>query len=621
MALTASRATMAAGRPLPDPEALVKAAVSRDLDERRGAIGSLGRLDPAGRRRFVDGLAGLIGSTDEGTRRYAMEGLRGIGPRARAAAPALVRGLAQALEDGETRVSGAYESAIAAVLPDQRDGLSILFGLMKAAVAAGDRETLEGLTHVLAARGRESVPALIDFLGPDRKLLSLMLKSAASMTRPIGDILRDHEQLQILAISALGRLGSDAEPATEAVLRIGKRGYGALALTAAWALPRIKGGNEPPTAKPVALECVEGKSVDVALEVVDSDDMDPALSAEIIEPPRNGVLSRKTDTLFAYSSNPGFSGEDTFKWVGFDGRDKGEPATGTVTVRRDNDAPSVEEIIQDGTATIRLQFNERLARETAEDLANYKLDLGASVAGARLDGDGDAVLLTLSNAVSKTRYSLVVSGVADTSSARNKASRREEFVFVKREPQLLYASGTLRAVAEVFIKAGGSWKHRDDGSNQAAKWRERGFDDSNWKTGPAPLGYGDSGIATVVAFGEKSRKHCTTYFRKAFTTGGISRFSGLALKLRRDDGAVVYLNGTEIQRDNMPGGKITHMTRAGSSVGGADETRFFEYKLPASHLVDGRNVVAVEVHQTSPSSSDVSFDLELLGTLAPQAVK
>jgi hypothetical protein len=81
-----------------------------------------------------------------------------------------------------------------------------------------------------------------------------------------------------------------------------------------------------------------------------------------------------------------------------------------------------------------------------------------------------------------------------------------------------------------------------------------------------------------------------------------------------DDGAVVYLNGQKIQTINVAG-DITYTTPAGpNTIGGTDETTFFEFAIDPSHLKEGQNVLAVEVHQVSSTSTDTSFDLELEGT-------
>jgi hypothetical protein len=92
-------------------------------------------------------------------------------------------------------------------------------------------------------------------------------------------------------------------------------------------------------------------------------------------------------------------------------------------------------------------------------------------------------------------------------------------------------------------------------------------------------------------------------------------YSNALLRVLRDDGAVVYLNGTEIFRSNMPNGAIAASTPANTAVAGSDEDRFFSTNVPVHLLMTGTNTLAVEIHQSEPTSSDLSFDLELVGAL------
>ena len=160
------------------------------------------------------------------------------------------------------------------------------------------------------------------------------------------------------------------------------------------------------------------------------------------------------------------------------------------------------------------------------------------------------------------------------------------------------------------------WRYLDNGSNQGTGWRLSGFNDSAWASGPAELGYGDGGERTVVSFGpDAGNRYITTYFRHTFTVEHAWQVSELTLNLLRDDGAIIYLNGQEIRRDNLPDGAVDYRTPGSPNVGGADEWTFFPLKIdPAGRLVDGTNVLAVEVHQSSGGSSDVSFDLEVIAT-------
>ena len=166
-----------------------------------------------------------------------------------------------------------------------------------------------------------------------------------------------------------------------------------------------------------------------------------------------------------------------------------------------------------------------------------------------------------------------------------------------------------------LIEEGSSWKYLDDGSDQGLAWTQIDFDDTAWSAGNAELGYGDGDEETVVDYGlDEDNKYITTYFRHAFSVNNPDDIQTLTLGLKRDDGAIIYLNGTEALRSNMPSGIISYDTFASSAVSGSDEDTFFEWVISANEITDGQNVVAVEIHQVSGSSSDISFDLELTGT-------
>lgn len=180
---------------------------------------------------------------------------------------------------------------------------------------------------------------------------------------------------------------------------------------------------------------------------------------------------------------------------------------------------------------------------------------------------------------------------------------------------LLLISSAAGAQTVSLISQGSSWKYRDNGTNQGTAWRAVSFNDASWSTGNAQFGYGDGDEATVISYGPSSNnKYITYYFRKAFTVTNPSSITVLSLNIKRDDGAVVYLNGTEIQRTNMPSGNISYTTKASSVVSGSGETNFYSSSESPSLLLTGTNVLAVEVHQVNGSSPDLSFDLYLNAT-------
>lgn len=180
---------------------------------------------------------------------------------------------------------------------------------------------------------------------------------------------------------------------------------------------------------------------------------------------------------------------------------------------------------------------------------------------------------------------------------------------------LLAGPGTLTAEAgprEYLVLGGAEWHFFDEVGSPGDDWSAVGFDETAWARGAAQLGYGDGDEFTVLdPWLDPHSPRISAYFRHTFDVVGVSRVVGLRVDLLRDDGAVVYLNGTEVIRDNLPPGPITPDTLAVSSVGGTDEGTFFGRLVDPRLLVEGENVLAVEVHQVSPASGDLSFDLAM----------
>lgn len=171
------------------------------------------------------------------------------------------------------------------------------------------------------------------------------------------------------------------------------------------------------------------------------------------------------------------------------------------------------------------------------------------------------------------------------------------------------------------IPYGASWKYLAN-NTRPANWETVSFADGAWPNGNAELGYGDGDEITCIPSGgggtlctPTGNKWITTYFRKTVTIANPSTYYNFILNLIRDDGAVVYVNGVEVVRSNMPPGAIAHGTLASSNVGGASESTPIPYTIASSYFVNGSNTIAVEIHQDVISSSDISFNIELLGSL------
>jgi len=173
----------------------------------------------------------------------------------------------------------------------------------------------------------------------------------------------------------------------------------------------------------------------------------------------------------------------------------------------------------------------------------------------------------------------------------------------------------LFSAVTTIIPLDATWRFLDNGSNQGTNWTAINFSDGGWSSGPAELGYGDHDEATVVNFGTPNNKFITTYFRHSFSIADTASYNALTLKVIRDDGIVVYLNGREVMRNNLPAGAIDFSTLASTSIDNAAEFTLLTTNLAGSLLVNGTNVLAAEIHQISRNDNDISFAVELSATL------
>lgn len=186
-------------------------------------------------------------------------------------------------------------------------------------------------------------------------------------------------------------------------------------------------------------------------------------------------------------------------------------------------------------------------------------------------------------------------------------------------PQLI-----INYISSVFVPGGfpitmgSQWKFDDTGIDLGTAWSATNFNDSLWDFGPAILGYNNGNEATVLDFGPNSNsKYPTYYLRHTFITPDLSLYDSLEFDVLRDDGVVVYVNGTEAFRMNMPTGPVTYNSAATAVVGGADESTYFKMVIPNTLVNNDTNVIAVELHQQAVTSSDLSFDLTMKGKRGP----
>ncbi len=148
----------------------------------------------------------------------------------------------------------------------------------------------------------------------------------------------------------------------------------------------------------------------------------------------------------------------------------------------------------------------------------------------------------------------------------------------------------------------------------ASGWTSIAYAETGWNTagGNAQFHVAESGATSLGA----APANNTIYFRKTFNlTTPSATYSTFDLTLVRDDGAIVYVNGTEVYRSNIAAGAVTYATTATSNVNGGPEGDEYVINVPASSFVNGSNTIAVEVHQNN--TNDMRFQLKMDGNLIP----
>lgn len=238
---------------------------------------------------------------------------------------------------------------------------------------------------------------------------------------------------------------------------------------------------------------------------------------------------------------------------------------------------------------------------------------GANITAAALSAEG-FVHTNFLNPGQSTTFTLSVTGAPLASTVTLEA------FWNPQDPTGLVrdrAALTLPALVgpATLAASNGLWRYHDGGLNLGTSWRSNSFNDTAWKVGWAELGFGDGGEATLIArTNGAGTTNMTFYFRQSFYVPDAALVQNLTARMVRDDGAVVYLNGAEVWRDNMPTGTVSHATTALTAIAGTAEATWLSRALGASNLFSGWNVIAAEIHQNTNSSSDVSFNFALDAT-------
>jgi hypothetical protein len=281
--------------------------------------------------------------------------------------------------------------------------------------------------------------------------------------------------------------------------------------------------------------------------------------------------------------------------------------TAVVTVNADRVPPAlVSALGKPDQSTIVLVFNDTLDSASAGNPANYTLSGGLTINGATVFGS-TVSLTTASPRVVGSNYTLSIRGVRDDAVARN---------VINPNPTTTNLAQQVRLMAFDAI-----WKFETNGMDLGRAWIEAGYNDLGWPSGGALLGfetnmmpYANLGLNTNnMTLWQLKRPDGTTnitYYLRGRVNIPYDPANGtVTLRHVIDDGAVIYVNGQERFRFNMPAGQIDYLTEAVAAPA--------EGVIRADTLTNmscGNNLVAVSLHNDSPSSSDILFGAEILAT-------
>lgn len=167
----------------------------------------------------------------------------------------------------------------------------------------------------------------------------------------------------------------------------------------------------------------------------------------------------------------------------------------------------------------------------------------------------------------------------------------------------------MQSNSRTLIAAGQTWRYFQGQSEPPAEWNQIGFDDSTWLLGETGIGYGSaySNINRTI-LPDMYNKYLAVYLRRNFEILDLSAVAHIWLNIDFDDGFVAYLNGHEIARRNM-GAAHSPAPFSQNALGyqEAGKTQVIDLTDHLTSLVKGENVLAVQVHNASITSSDLSI--------------
>ena len=283
-----------------------------------------------------------------------------------------------------------------------------------------------------------------------------------------------------------------------------------------------------------------------------------------------------------------------------------------VTVTPDTTAPAFRFALCPSATTVTIFLTEPVlptyAGNTIDDNFAWEIE--------KVSGPGANVGVSTITYAGGTTITLELVGPLDPATTY-RAALANAFPDLAVTPNLLPAPSyaALYCFTNEMLSVNGAWNYNDTGADLGPTWYT-GPDSTLPSFGTGVFDSTRAGCRAIHPFGGTVGT-CTTYsnvttlefrtnqyFRTHFSFNGVPANAILQLETYIDDGAVIYLNGTELTRMGMAAGPVTSTTFATRTTNGEFERSQFPF---TAQLVNGDNVIAASVHQVGAGSGDITW--------------
>jgi hypothetical protein len=317
---------------------------------------------------------------------------------------------------------------------------------------------------------------------------------------------------------------------------------------------------------------------------------------------QNGIpISGATNPTYSFPAVPvGMDGAQ-FSVMAWNNTSSVMSSNAILTVLKDFNPPLLQSAFAISSNQIMVSFSKAVDPVSAMNTGNYILTngIGPSLAlqGATSTNGTNVILVVTSGSGTKP-YVLVVNNVKDTTPQGN----------------LIQPGSAATVGLDISIPIESAWKYNVSGTDLGTTWKGIAYDDGIWDAGAGLLYHEDAALPAAKStelplIGTSTGSSIITYyFRHQLVLPTGSTNVVMSLRHVMDDGALIYANGLEIYRFNMPAGAIQWNTSANVTVGDAVFTGPFT--LNVTNIGSGDNVIGAEVHQAGTASSDMCFGAE-----------